>query len=135
MATENIELAVLSERVAKMLDDFDRVREIASDQHKATNQLTELRADIKTLNTNTERLFNALSEQATVLADHSQRLQSHSTIWKICGTMLVICSSLVGWGYSTIQSLKDADVAAERRIINIEYHVKALEEASHNAHN
>jgi len=120
------ELAVLYERIGRVLDDYQELRGMVIAQNTAIQQFAVIQKDIAVLDAKTERLFKAITAQSDVTSVHGQKLQSHSTIWKITGAVLLACTGLVGFSYSTIQNLQAADNAADRRILALEYQLKAI---------
>lgn len=120
------ELAVLYERIGRVLDDYQELRGMVIAQNAAIQQFAVIQKDIAILDAKTERIFKALSAQNDVTTQHGQKLQSHATIWKLVGATLLACSGLVGWSYSTIQRLQDTDNAADRRILQLEYKIESL---------
>ena len=129
--SDNSSLDVLTERLNHLINNYETLQSTVERQANAIAQITALQSDIRAMNLHTERLFDTLKQHSDMLANHSEQLQSHSTIWKICGALLLTASGLIGWGYSTIQSLREADNAAERRIIALEYEVHHMENVSH----
>lgn len=121
------ELAVLYERIGRVLDDYQELRGMVIAQNTAIQQFAVIQKDIAVLDAKTERLFKAITAQADVTSQHGTKLQSHATIWKLCGAVLMACTGLVGFSYTTIQNLQAADNAAERRIMALEYQLKALD--------
>uniref|UniRef100_A0AAU6W0H9 K(+)-stimulated pyrophosphate-energized sodium pump n=1 Tax=Pseudomonas phage Pavpe01 TaxID=3138545 RepID=A0AAU6W0H9_9VIRU len=122
------ELAVLYERIGRVLDDYQELRGMVISQNAAIQQFAVIQKDISILDAKTDRLFKAISAQGDLTSEHGAKLQTHSAIWKIVGTVALACTGLVGWSYSTIENLRAADNAADRRIMALEYKLDVSEQ-------
>lgn len=122
--TTSPELAVLYERISRVLDDYQELRGMVIAQNQHIQQFVIVQKDITILDAKTDRLFKAISAQSDILTAHSSKLQTHATIWRICGAVLMACSGLIGWGYSTVQALQTNDNQIDRRIMSLEYQIR-----------
>lgn len=122
------ELAVLYERISRVLDDYQELRGMVISQNTAIQQFAVIHKDISILDAKTDRMFKALSAQSDLATQHGAKLQTHSAIWKIVGAVLLACSGLVGWSYTTIEGLRQADTAIDRRVLQLEMKFDAAEQ-------
>lgn len=129
--TSDVDIKVVIERVSNLADNYEQLRDLIMRQNDAMKEMTEVRAEVRAMNRHTEQLCSTLKSHTDAIADHSQRLQAHSTIWKLFGAVVLACTGLVGWGYSTLQTLKEADYSAEKRILALEYELGTMKNVSH----
>jgi len=120
------EMAVLYERMTRVLDDYSELRGMVLSQNLAIQQVAIIHKDVATLNEKTERIFKGLSAQADITGSHSQTIQTHATIWKIVGAVMIACSGILGFGYSTLKSLEASDAAIDRRMLSVEYKMESF---------
>jgi hypothetical protein len=121
-------LAVLYERIDRVLDDYQELRSMVAAQAETLSQIKSIQKDIGILNSNTNKLYEELKSTMNLTSEHSVLLRSHSTIWKICGAFLLACTGIIGFSITTIQNLQSIDNAADRRILQLEYQIKTLNE-------
>lgn len=95
----------------------DRVETLITDSKEMRNSLENIRislAKIEQVPAEVALLRAQVEAQAKVI-------DRHSFIIKLCGTVLLTCVGLIGWGWREGKALYAADVAADRRFLMIEY--------------
>ena len=120
-ALDPVALAVLADRLERMLKDHAEVKTAIQSIHSAMGQVAVIQRDIVALDGKFNTVVSALDAVSKVQASHAQQLSSHSTIWKIATAICLSCLGLVGWAYSKVENLQDKANSNAQRISLLEY--------------
>lgn len=102
-----VDLAVLADRLERMTEEHKAMRE-SFDAFRISF------AEFK----NTPKDLANLKLQADA---QGKVLDRHSFIIKLCGSVLVLCVGLLGWGWQEMKSAYKTDAITDRRLLLIEY--------------
>lgn len=101
------QIAVLADRLERMTDELKGVRVSVDDMRFQFAEFKATPAEVAALK--------------LVVAEQAKLIDRHSLIIKLCGTILVCCVGLIGWGWREGKALYTSDAAADRRLLMIEY--------------
>lgn len=107
-------MQVNAQQVAVLVD---RVETLVTDSKEMRSQLENIRislAKIETVPAEVAALRAQVETQGKII-------DRHNFIIKLCGTVLIACVGLIGWGWREGKSLYAADAAADRRLMQIEF--------------
>lgn len=95
----------------------DRVNTLVTDSKEMRTSLENIRISLAKF----EQVPAEMAALRVQVEAQAKVLDRHSFIIKLCGTVLVCCVGLIGWGWREGKSLYTADSAADRRLLMIEY--------------
>lgn len=120
-ALDPVALAVLADRLERMLKDHAEVKAAIQSIHTSMGQVAVIQRDIVALDGKINSFVKALDAVESVQNAHAQTLSNHATIWKIATAICLSCLGLVGWAYSKVEGLQDRANSNAQRIGLLEY--------------
>ena len=96
---------------------IDRVETLVTDSKEMRSQLENIRISLARI----EHVPAEIAALRVQVEAQAKVIDRHSFIIKLCGTVLLTCVGLIGWGWREGKALYAADVAVDRRLLMIEY--------------
>lgn len=107
MQVNNEQLAVLADRFERMDESHKQMRDSFDAMRISFAKFESTPAEVAALK--------------LIVAEQSKTIDRHGFIIRLCGTALVLCGGLIGWGWREGKALYAVDNAADRRLLMIEY--------------
>lgn len=107
MQVNNEQLAVLADRFERMDESHKQMRDSFDMMRISFAKFESTPAELAALKVK--------------VAEQEKLIDRHSFIIRLCGTALVLCLGLIGWGWREGKYLYAVDNAADRRLLLIEY--------------
>jgi hypothetical protein len=115
------QVAVLADRVERMLADYGELRGMIIAQAATLVNLPVIQAQLTEHERKFERVFGAVNKHESRISLVEKATTVQAFTWRLTGAVLLCCVGLVGWGWKELERGKAADVALERRTMLIEY--------------
>lgn len=107
-------MQVSPETVAVLVD---RVDTLVNDSKAMRSQLEDIRVSFAKL----ESMPREIADLKAKNESQARTIEQHKLIFKLMGAVLLACVGLIGWGWREGKSLYATDVAADRRLLLLEY--------------
>lgn len=121
-----VALAGLFARFDNLSSVVAELKGMLASQSAAISNFQIVQRDLQRLEEQNEKTLAAVEAQASLAVAHSTAIGKHAFIWKICGTLALLSTGLVGFGYSKIEAFQKYDVELERRVLVLEYQMQAV---------
>jgi hypothetical protein len=113
-------LAMLIERVNHLVDTQSELKGMVAAQSQQLGAIPVMQSQLTELNDKVNRAFTSVREARTVADAAKVTGDFHANVLKVCGTLLLACLGLVGWGGKQLEAFRREDQALDRRTLLIE---------------
>lgn len=121
MQIDTTQVAVLAERVDRMLADYQELRGLIMSQSAVLGNVSVMQTTIAEHDRKLDRAFNAIRDNSGKIAELEKQSNINSWTWRLTGAVLVCCVGLIGWGWREGKTLYVTDATLDRRTLLIEY--------------
>lgn len=119
------QVAVLAERVDRVLVNYDELRGLILAQNAQLSQVPLIAQQLAESNAKIDRIFATLKNHGDRLATLEKSMDRHQFIIRLTAAILMASVGLIGWGWRQGVQLYSTDAALDRRLLFIEYKLGA----------